>query len=67
MAVGKASILRAVNAETKKTADTGEIRESVISPMNSKEIQVKFFGDKAKQAKPGAPVRINEELPEYLL
>ncbi len=95
MAVGKASIQRAVNAGTTgKTAGTKKtaakaaptktaavkkttakaaaakstvVSEAVLTPMNSEEIQVKFMQATTVQPKPGAPVRLTEELPTHLL
>ena len=48
---------------TRKTVKT-----SVLTPMNSEEIQRKFISDKAKESgETGKPVGISEELPVYLL
>lgn len=60
MSVGKASIRRAANAETKK---------AVINPIDSEEIQVVFLKDKKEEEKGrmNEPVRLTEELPAYLL
>lgn len=60
MSVGKASIKRAANAETKK---------AVINPIDSEKLQVVFLKEKKAESSdsPNRPVRITEELPEYLL
>lgn len=39
----------------------------MISPMNAEEIQVKFLSGKKTDKKPGEPVRITEDMPDYLL
>ena len=61
MSLGKASIKRAAGAEK---AVSGK---SVISPMNAEEIQMKFLSGKNVDKKPGEPVRITEDMPDYLL
>ena len=35
--------------------------------MNAEEIQVKFLSGKNADKKPGEPVRITEDMPDYLL
>lgn len=76
MSVGKASIKRAANAETKKTSvkqkagtDSGNVKKSIVNPVNTEELQVVFLKEKdAKETgRTNQPVRITEELPEYLL
>lgn len=76
MSVGKASIKRAASAETKKTSaakKTGNtaknVKSSVLTPMNSEELQVVFLKEKASAdgGKTNRPIRITEELPDYLL
>lgn len=70
MSLGKASIRRAAGAEkavSGKAAGKNVTAESVISPMNAEEIQVKFLSGEKEDKKPGEPVRITEEMPDYLL
>ena len=76
MSVGKASIKRAASAETKKTAATGrrrgkaaqDVKSSVLTPMDSQELQVVFLKDKTSgEGEKNRPIRITEELPDYLL
>lgn len=78
MSLGKASIMRAANAGTRKSAGKAantvvqaekSVAESVISPMNTEEIQVKFLSGNTsgQEDKQEGPVRITEKLPDYLL
>ena len=70
MSLGKASIRRAAGAEkaaSEKAAGKNVAAESVISPMNAEEIQVKFLSGKKIDKNPGEPVRITEDMPDYLL
>ena len=70
MSLGKASIKRAAGAEkaaSRKISGEKMAAESVISPMNAEEIQVKFLSGKNVDKKPGEPVRIKEDMPDYLL
>ena len=70
MSLGKASIKRAAGAEkaaSSKISGEKVAAESVISPMNAEEIQVKFLSGKNADKKPGEPVRITEDMPDYLL
>lgn len=70
MSLGKASIKRAAGAEkaaSRKISGEKVAAESVISPMNAEEIQVKFLSGKNADNKPGEPVRITEDMPDYLL
>ena len=76
MSVGKASIKRAASAETKKTTDAGRgkgrasqnVKTSVVTPMDSEKLQVLFLKDKPlSEGEKNRPVRITEELPDYLL
>ena len=70
MSLGKASIKRAAGAEkaaSRKISGEKVAAESVISPMNAEEIQVKFLSGKNSDKKPGEPVRITEDMPDYLL
>ena len=70
MSLGKASIKRAAGAEkaaSRKISGEKVAAESVISPMNAEEIQVKFLSGKNADKKPGEPVRITEDMPYYLL
>lgn len=70
MSLGKASIKRAAGAEkavSGKTTGKNVAAESVISPMNTEEIQLKFLSGKKTDKKPGEPVRITEDMPDYLL
>lgn len=78
MSLGKASIQRAANAgkttKTTKTAKTtkantasGTTVDSVITPMNSEEIQVKFLSDKIPDGEENRPVRITDPMPDFLL
>ncbi|HIZ22618.1 MAG TPA: hypothetical protein IAA21_07470 [Candidatus Blautia faecigallinarum] len=76
MSVGKASIKRAASAETKKTASkttkttpSKEVKTSVLTPMNSEELQVVFLKDKTsgEAEKANRPIRITDDLPDYLL
>ena len=56
MSLGKASIKRAAGAEkavSGKTTGKNVEAESVISPMNAEEIQVKFLSGKKTDKKPG--------------
>ena len=68
MSVGKASIKRAASAGTKKTAakavtstvignPSEEVKKAILTPMNPEEIQVKS----------NRPVRLTEDMPDYLL
>lgn len=84
MSVGKASIRRAASAGVRKTAAKAEVKaaeesvveeipkkevvQSVISPMNAEEIQVKFLSSKEMEVPDkNRPVRITEAMPSYLL
>lgn len=73
MSVGKSSIKRAASAETKKTAVSRQksvnVKKSVVSPADSEQIQAVFMKEKDSlgRAERNRPVRITEELPEYLL
>lgn len=77
MSVGKASIKRAANAETRKASSArgkagekmGSVQKSVINPIDSEKLQVVFLKDKKTESSDSTnrPVRITEELPEYLL
>lgn len=77
MSVGEASIKRAANAETRKASSVrgkaeeknGSVQKSVINPIDSEKIQVVFLKEKKTEASDGTnkPVRVTEELPEYLL
>ncbi len=70
MSLGRASIKRAAGAEkaaSRKISGEKVAAESVISPMNAEEIQVKFLSGKNADKKPGEPVRITEDMPDYLL
>lgn len=78
MSVGKASIKRAANAETQKTVSkttkakvsaSAEIKSSVLTPMNAEELQVVFLKDKrsGEAGKANRPIRITDDLPDYLL
>ena len=70
MSLGKESIKRAAGAEkaaSRKISGEKVAAESVISPMNAEEIQVKFLSGKNADKKPGEPVRITEDMPDYLL
>lgn len=70
MSLGKASIKRAAGAEkaaSRKISGEKVAAESVISPMNAEEIQLKFLSGKKTDKKPGEPVRITEDMPDYLL
>ena len=78
MSVGKSSIRRAASAGTKKTAaktvkavaaeaQTTEVKQSVLTPMDCEEIQVKFLSGKTSAENQNRPVRLTEEMPDYLL
>lgn len=77
MSVGKASIKRAASAETRKAASAGQkngskkgsVQKSVISPADAEKLQVVFLKEKKaeEQSRRNEPVRLTEELPEYLL
>lgn len=78
MSLGKASIRRAVNAESRNTRKeakavekgaAGDITRSVISPMNADEIQLKFLSGNTpeQRERTNGPVRINDRMPDYLL
>lgn len=73
MSVGKSSIKRAASAETKKVSTpkqkTASVKKSVVSPADSEQIQAVFMKEKDKTSRNerNHPVRITEELPEYLL
>lgn len=78
MAVGKSSIKRAASAGTKAGAGTKktsaaakagtEVKTSVLTPMNSQEIQVKFLsGKRLGEEDTRRPVRLTEEMPVHLL
>ena len=43
-----------------------EVTQSVVTPMDSQEIQLKFLSGK-RPAEEGKPVKIAEDLPVYLL
>ena len=65
MSLGRASIKRAAGAEkaaSRKISGEKVAAESVLSPMNAEEIQVKFLSGKNAE-----PVRITEDMPDYLL
>lgn len=76
MSVGKASIQRAASkkapAPKKATAKTAgkaspeKVVQSVVTPMDSEEIQLKFLSGN-KPAEEGKSVKITEDLPVYLL
>ena len=82
MSVGKESIQRAAakktvaaKAATTASKTTGKtaakaapekVTQSVVTPMDSQEIQVKFLSGN-KPAEEGKPVKIAEDLPVYLL
>ena len=73
MSVGKASIRRAAGAGktpggagNTKTSSRG-VRESVVTPLDSEKIQVKFISGQASAEKENRPVRLTEEMPDYLL
>lgn len=52
----------------KAAKTTKSVKNSVLTPANSEEIQAKFISDKAKQPEKALDsVHINEELPVYLL
>lgn len=64
MSVGKASIKRAARAGTAKK----EVKASVVSPMDTEEIQAKFLSKEAlKQGTANRPVRLTEDMPVHLL
>lgn len=73
MSVGKASIRRAAGAG--KTAggagnikaSTGDVVKSVVTPLDSEKIQVKFISGQSSAEKENRPVRLTEEMPDYLL
>lgn len=74
MSVGKASIKRAASAGTRKAAGTAKtaapakgIKQSVLTPMNADEIQAKFLSGKNMSEQPNRPVRLTEDMPDYLL
>lgn len=77
MSVGKASIKRAASAGTRKTAGASkttksaaaakDIKQSVLTPMNADEIQAKFLSGKNAPENPNRPVRLTEDMPDYLL
>lgn len=66
---GKAAVKKSTVSGGKKTAPAAEsvVKQSVLTPMNAEEIQVKFLSGKKPEQEPGRPVRIMEELPDYLL
>ena len=78
MSVGKASIKRAASAGTKKTAakavtstvignPSEEVKKAILTPMNPEEIQVKFLSKKSPEEKSNRPVRLTEDMTDYLL
>ena len=77
MSVGKASIKRAASAGTKKTeasaAKAVQTQSAVLCPENTEEILVKFMTGETPEEKQkqsvlsGRAVRLNEEMPDYLL
>lgn len=77
MSVGKSSIKRAASAGTRKTAGTAktvrstasakDIKQSVLTPMNADEIQAKFLSGKIVPEQPNRPIRLTEDMPDYLL
>lgn len=83
MSVGKASIKRAASAGTRKTAaeaskspaksaakaetSAAEVKTSVLTPMDCEEIQVKFLSGKSVSENPNRPVRLTEDMPDFLL
>lgn len=73
MSVGKSSIKRAASAETKKASASRQkptnVKKSVVSPADSEQIQAVFMKEKdtVSRTERNHPVRITEELPDYLL
>ncbi|MCD7868158.1 MAG: hypothetical protein LUG62_08235 [Clostridiales bacterium] len=79
MPVGSESIKRAAGAETRKRTRAkakpktetpeAEVKESVVVPEASEEIQAKFVSQEAKDSskKGNGSIQIKEELPVYLL
>lgn len=77
MSVGKASIRRAASAGSRKTAGTvkgaesaasaNSIKQSVLTPMDADEIQAKFLSGKNIPEVPNRPIRLTEDMPDYLL
>lgn len=78
MSVGKASIKRAASAGTRKTAartvvstvignPSEEIKNTTLAPLDPGEIQVNFLSKKSPKEKPNHPVRLTDEMPDYLL
>lgn len=77
MSVGKSSIKRAASAGTRKTAGAAkstksaasakDIKQSVLTPMNADEIQAKFLSGKNVPEQPNRPIRLTEDMPDYLL
>lgn len=49
------------------TADTTEVKQSVLTPMNCEEIQVKFLSGSPKPEDENRPVRLTEDMPVHLL
>ena len=66
MSVGKASIKRAAGAGKAKST-TGTVNETVLTPMDSEQIQVKFLSGKSPVETENRPVRLTEAMPSYLL
>lgn len=72
MSVGKASIRRAASAGTRKSTGAkaaDSVAETVLTPMNADEIQVKFLSGKEPEREEDKcrPVQINDRMPDYLL
>ena len=69
MSVGKDSILRAANADAKKTRKAPAkkaVKTSVLTPQNSEELEKAFVKGEQPETVNG-PVHIKDELPIYLL
>ena len=44
-----------------------EVKKAILTPMNPEEIQVKFLSEKSPEEKSNRPVRLTEDMPDYLL
>lgn len=73
MPVGKASIMRAASAGAKKgstaASDGKAAKQTVITPMNSEDLQVKFISGISEKTDENnrKPVLIGDTMPDYLL
>lgn len=67
MSLGKASIARAAGAKSRQGAAGQPVKNSVLTPMNAEEIQMKFLSDASKEAPENKPVQLTQKMPDYLL